>query len=252
MVSCLHEENKIIFEVRDSKHAPLREPLAEQYRRFEESDGADGVAADALSVPILGLVFARDLAAKLGGVLRVSSSAQAGAVLRFELSDSCAATGGESRRVHSSGRAPVRRGAHAKEEPEEPGQGRVLRVLHGTEVADAPLLLRRLLGAGNIEVCSFGTAEELVEQAGQESFDGLILSPTLKNCELPELIGELRRVSGRRDLAAVVISSSFPDELRNELQMLDRVFLLNVPVNFALLSRILRESAGAGKRTQAS
>lgn len=125
-------------------------------------------------------------------------------------------------------------------------------MLHGTEVADAPLLLRRLLGAGNIEVCSFGTAEELVEQAGQESFDGLILSPTLKNCELPELIGELRRVSGRRDLAAVVISSSFPDELRNELQMLDRVFLLNVPVNFALLSRILRESAGAGKRTQAS
>lgn len=89
--------------------------------------------------------------------------------------------------------------------------------------------------------------EELVEQAGQESFDGLILSPTLKNCELPELIGELRRVSGRRDLAAVVISSSFPDELRNELQMLDRVFLLNVPVNFALLSRILRESAGARK-----
>ncbi|WP_418391897.1 sensor histidine kinase [Victivallis lenta] len=252
VVSCLHEENKIIFEVRDSKHAPLREPLAEQYRRFEESDGADGVAADALSVPILGLVFARDLAAKLGGVLRVSSSAQAGAVLRFELSDSCAATGGESRRVHSSGRAPVKRGAHAKEEPEEPGQGRVLRVLHGTEVADAPLLLRRLLGAGNIEVCSFSTAEKLVEQAGQESFDGLILSPTLKNCELPELIGELRRVSGRRDLAAVVISSSFPDELRNELQMLDRVFLLNVPVNFALLSRILRESAGAGKRTQAS
>ena len=251
VVSCLHEENKIIFEVRDSKHAPLREPLAEQYRRFEESDGADGVAADALSVPILGLVFARDLAAKLGGVLRVSSSAQAGAVLRFELSDSCAATGGESRRVHSSGRAPVKRGAHAKEEPEEPGQGRVLRVLHGTEVADAPLLLRRLLGAGNIEVvCS--SAEELVEQAGLESFDGLILSPTLKNCELPELIGELRRVSGRRDLAAVVISSSFPDELRNELQMLDRVFLLNVPVNFALLSRILRESAGAGKRTQAS
>ena len=84
----------------------------------------------------------------------------------------------------------------------------------------------------------------IVEEAGKAV---IVISS-----ELPELIGELRRVSGRRDLAAVVISSSFPDELRNELQMLDRVFLLNVPVNFALLSRILRESAGAGKRTQAS
>ena len=61
------------------------------------------------------------------------------------------------------------------------------------------------------------------------------------------MIGELRRAAGRRDLPVVVIASSFPEEFRRELAALGRVFPLNVPVNFALLGRLIRESVGGGK-----
>jgi len=42
----------------------------------------------------------------------------------------------------------------------------------------------------------------------------------------------------------VVVGSAFSPGLRQELKMLDRVFLMNVPVNFALLGRIIHETAG--------
>ena len=117
---------------------------------------------------------------------------------------------------------------------------------HGTEVADAPLLLGRLLGAQNIDVHSFSSAEKLLEEIRTTAYDVMVLSPTLKGYELPVLIGELRRAAGRRDLPVVVIASSFSDEFRRELIALGRVFPLNVPVNYALLGRLIRESA-AGK-----
>jgi len=246
VLSCLREEGRVVFEVRDSKHAPLREPLAEPYRAFEASGDPEGLAAESQSIPILGLVFARDLAAKLGGSLRVGSSAEAGAVLRFDLSDGCVAKSSEFRHGRStSARVEFARVGSRKEEAEHRRNETPVRVLHGSEVADAPYLLRRLLGPENIEVDSFRSASELVEKAKGGQYDCLILSPTLKNCELRALIEELRRVSGRRDLPAVVVCSVFPEGLRRELEMLDRVFLMNVPVNFALLGRIIHETAGS-------
>ena len=245
--SCFREENKVVFEVRDSKHAPLREPLAEPFRAFEESDDPDGIAVESLSVPILGLVFAKDLAAKLGGALKVFSSGQANAVLRFEISDSCISRSGETRQVRSAGKVLSPPGM--KEARRGSAGGAPVRVLHGSEVADAPLLLGRLLGAQNIDVHSFGSAAELLDEIRKAPCDFLILSPTLKDCELPVLIGELRRAAGRRDLPVAVIGSSFSDEFRRELTALDRVFPMNVPVNYALLGRLIRESAaGRGAR----
>lgn len=246
VLSCLREEGKVVFEVRDSKHAPLREPLAEPYRAFEASADPEGLAAESQSIPILGLVFARDLAARLGGSLRVGSSAEAGAVLRFELSDGCVAKSSEFRHGRStSARVEFSRVGSRREEGERRGSETPVRVLHGSELADSPYLLQRLLGPENIAVDSFRSASELVEKAKGGQYDCLILSPTLKNCELRALIEELRRVSGRRDLPAVVVCSAFPDGLRRELELLDRVFLMNVPVNFALLGRIIHETAGS-------
>lgn len=246
VLSCLREEGRVVFEVRDSKHAPLREPLAEPYRAFEASADPEGLAAESQSIPILGLVFARDLAARLGGSLRVGSSAEAGAVLRFDLSDGCVVKSSEFRHGRStSARVEFPRVGSRREEGERRGSETPVRVLHGSDVADAPYLLRRLLGPENIEVDSFRNASELVERAKGGQYDCLILSPTLKNCELRTLIEELRQASGRRDLPTVVICSMLSDGLRRELEMLDRVFLMNVPVNFALLGRIIHETAGS-------
>ncbi len=243
---CLREEGKVVFEVRDSKHAPLREPLVEPYREFEASMDPEGLAAESLSISILGLVFARDLAARLGGMLQVGTAPDAGAVLRFELSDGCVVKSSEFRHGrNTSGRVEFSREKKRVDGGERRRRETPVRVLHGSDVADAPYLLRRLLGPENIEVDSFRNASELVERAKESEYDCLILSPTLKNCELRALIEELRQVSGRRDLPAVVVCSVFPEGLRRELEMLDRVFLLNVPVNFALLGRIIHETAGS-------
>ena len=248
VLSCFREDHRVMFEVCDSRHAPLREPLAELFRAYEESHDPEASAAENLSISILGLVFARELAAKLGGVLRVFSTERANAVLRFELSDSCVSRSGESLLTRSTGRD------FSPREPESPRrlpppEGKRIQVLHGTEVADAPLLLGRLLGAQNIDVHSFTTAAELLEEIRKAPYDFLVVSPTLKGYELPILIGELRKAAGRRDLPVVVIASSFSDEFRRELASLGRVFPLNVPVNFALLGRLIRESV-AGREVR--
>ena len=241
VLSCFREEHRVVFEVCDSKHAPLREPLAEPFRAFEESHEQEGVAAENLSITILGLVFARELAAKLGGVLKVFSNERSNAVLRFELSDNCVSRNGEVRLVRSAVRDFSHRETKAPHESVS-ASGKPIRVLHGTEVADAPLLLGRLLGAQNIDVHSFSSASELLDEIRRAPYDFMVLSPTLKGYELPVLISELRRAAGRHDLPVVVIASSFPDEFRRELAALGRVFPLNVPVNFALLGRLIRES----------
>lgn len=248
VLSCFREDHRVMFEVCDSRHAPLRESLAELFRAYEESHDPEASAAENLSISILGLVFARELAAKLGGVLRVFSTERANAVLRFELSDSCVSRTGESLLTRSTGRD------FSPREPESPRrlpppEGKRIQVLHGTEVADAPLLLGRLLGAQNIDVHSFTTAAELLEEIRKAPYDFLVVSPTLKGYELPILIGELRKAAGRRDLPVVVIASSFSDEFRRELASLGRVFPLNVPVNFALLGRLIRESV-AGREVR--
>ncbi len=246
VLSCFREDHRVVFEVCDSKHAPLREPLTELFRAYEESHETEGIAAEPLSISILGLVFARELAAKLGGVLKVFSNERANAVLRFELSDNCVSRNGEVPLM----RTPVRDYPQRETEttnPNPPGERERIRVLHGTEVSDAPLLLGRLLGAQNIEVHSFSDANRLFEEVRRTRYDVMVLSPTLRGYELPVLIGELRRAAGRRDLPVVVIASSFPEEFRRELAALGRVFPLNVPVNFALLGRLIRESVGGGK-----
>ena len=45
---CLREEGKVVFEVRDSKHAPLREPLVEPYREFEASMKMSSVIGESM------------------------------------------------------------------------------------------------------------------------------------------------------------------------------------------------------------
>lgn len=251
VLSCLCEDGKVVFEVRDSKHAPLREPLVEPYQAFEAAADPEVFAAESQSVPILGLMFARDLAGKLGGVLRVGTAETASAVLRVELSDGCiAGKNGEFRHLRSTPSRTefLKIGGHGKEEAPagEKRRETPVRVLHASEVADSAYLLRRLLGAENIEVSNFRTADELRKkiQDGKGNFDCLILSSSLKDCELPALIGELRQIAGRRDLPVIVIGSFFSPDQRRDLKMLDRVFLLNIPVNYALLSRLIHEAGG--------
>ena len=112
----------------------------------------------------------RELAAKLGGVLKVFSNERANAVLRFELSDNCVSRNGEVPLM----RTPVRDYPQRETEttnPNPPGEGERIRVLHGTEVSDAPQLLGRLLGAQNIEVHSFSDANRLFEEVRRTRYD---------------------------------------------------------------------------------
>ncbi len=243
VLSCYREDGKVIFEVCDSMHAPLREPVVETFRKFENSVDPQGFAAESQSVPILGLIFARDLAEKLGGSLHVAPSEASAAVIRCELFDGCIAQGAEFRQLRGNvARVEFpKNGTHSDDakKREQP-----IRVLHGSEVADSPYLLKRLLGAEHIDVYSVDCVEKLRKEASAGEFDALILSPSLKGCELSELIAELRQITGRRELPVVVVGDVLSSDLRRDLKALNRVFLLNIPVNYALLSRIIHETAG--------
>ncbi|MDR0931399.1 MAG: hypothetical protein LBM70_00045 [Victivallales bacterium] len=238
--SCFLEENKVIFEVKDSKHATLREPLTELFLSFAKSKDSTDFEVENLSIPILGLVFANDLAVRLGGVMNVYSTEQANAVLRFEISDRYIAQKGESRLAH--GVKPRQTHSKAKETKAVAVTGKKIRVLYCGDDPDAPLMFRRLLENQKIEVDSCANIDELHDRLKSNSYDFVILSRLRLHCDFLMLIEDLRRNTGRRDLPIAVIDIAFSEEFQRELTKLGRVYLMNIPINYALLGRLIREA----------
>ena len=56
----------------------------------------------------------------------------------------------------------------------------------------------------------------------------------------------LRR-AGRRELPAVVVDNQISETLFRQVRALDRVWAMAMPLNYALLARLLRRAAGRGR-----
>lgn len=120
------------------------------------------------------------------------------------------------------------------------------RVLLGSEYPESHEILTRLLAIRAIEITAVDTPEAMVKAAGAEHFDGFLVGGSFRSGNF-ELIGKLRAAAGRRDLPVVVASTFFDDEDRRRLSEMDRVYPMELPLNYELLAQVLRRAAGAGR-----
>ena len=68
-----------------------------------------------------------------------------------------------------------------------------------------------------------------------------------KSCAPAELVERLRQAAGRRELPAVVVDNQISEMLFRQVRSLDRVWAMAMPLNYALLARLLRQAAGRGR-----
>ncbi len=247
-LSCFRESGVLIFEVRDSRLQRCREPLAELFRLH----AGDEVSPDGsgVGVNILGLLFVRDIARKIGGRLTVFESDGANSVLRLEFDAKDMAEEG-ARNGAAAAVRPVS-APHCGElfdTPEEAVTGDAplepIRVLLGSEYPESREILTRLLAVRAIEVICADSPEAMLEAAAKERFDGLIIGGSFKD-DPSGLIGKLREAAGRRELPVVAVSICFSDEEYRRLCETDRVYPMELPINYEFLARVLRRAAGVG------
>ena len=246
MLSCFSDRHMVVFEVRDTRRAACREELAQEFEEFRKCEEAEPLSLDRGSLSVLALCFVRDIAARAGMRLTVRSAADAWSVLRLEMDDKdCRGgqAGARSEMWRSSSAGQI---ALTGSEEEEPG-GVPLRILLGDDNADEAMVITRLLAADSITVDSVDTADAMVEAVKKVSYDGFIMVAPFKSCAPAELVDRLRRAAGRRELPAVVVDNQISETLFRQVRALDRVWAMAMPLNYALLARLLRRAAGRGR-----
>ncbi len=247
MLSCFSERHMVVFEVRDSRRAACREELARDFEAFRKSGESEQLSPDCGSLSVLALCFVRDIAARAGMRLAVRSTAESWSVLRLEMDDKDCRAGQSGARAdqwrsNSAGQLALPEMEKDEEKGAEP-----LRILLGDDNADEAMILTRLLAADALTVDAVDSADEMVHAAEQLSYDGVVMVAPFKSCAPAELIERLRRATGRRELPVVVVDNRISETLFRQVRTLDRVWAMAMPLNYALLTRLLRRAAGRGR-----
>ena len=247
--SCFQERHCVVFEVRDSRHGECREDLVALYREAQDRAAGGAPLEERASVNVLALCFAGDIAEKAGGRFSIDSTAEAQVRLRFELDVKDCCVGEGRSRLEQAELHPFRpswdEAAVAASVLPENGS---LSVLLGDETPFGIKILTRLLGADGIHVTGVHSLEETDRQLRNGGFDAVILSLTLCGNDPGPVIRKLRQAVGGSELPVVVMGALLPPALIRQLNELDRVYALTIPLNYALLARLLYVGRGGGKR----
>lgn len=247
MLSCFSERHMVVLEVRDSRRVPCREELAREFEEFQKMETADAASPTPGSLSVLALCFVRDIAAKAGMRLAVRTTGEACSVLRLELDNK------DCRAGESGARAEQWRSSRTSQldlpGPEEaPEEGRApLRILLGDDNADEAMIITRLLAEDAIAVDAVDSAEAMVQAVEKTAYDGIVMVAPFKSCAPAELVERIRQAAGRRELPVVVVDNRISEMLFRQVRALDRVWAMAMPLNYALLARLLRRAAGRGK-----
>ena len=211
VLSCYSERHRVIFEVRDSHHGVCREELARIYLEHRKNADPSMLYPTSESLGVLGLCFVGDIATRIGCRLEVESTPEA----------------------YSDG---------SSEEPE--GSCTPMKILLGDDNTDEVFILKRILGAELISVTAVDTAEAMQKEAEQGDYDGFVLVAPFRTCDPVELVVQLRRAAGRREVPAVVVVPRLSEERFRQLRELGRAWGMTFPLNYALLAKLLHQAGG--------
>ena len=244
VLSCYSERRRVIFEVRDSHHGVCREELARIYLEHRKNADPSMLYPTSESLGVLGLCFVGDIATRIGCRLEVESTPEAYSILRLELDEKdCAVDSAENRAGNwRSSRSSQSEPDGSSEEPE--GSCTPMKILLGDDNTDEVFILKRILGAELISVTAVDSAEAMQKEAEQGDYDGFVLVAPFRTCDPVELVVQLRRAAGRREVPAVVVVPRLSEERFRQLRELGRAWGMTFPLNYALLAKLLHQAGG--------
>ncbi len=246
--SCFTERHSVVFEVRDSRYGECREDLVTLYREALERNDSGEPLEERASVNVLALCFVHDIAEKAGGRFTIDSGEKAQMILRFELAekDCCSQTGisPQLSRQHS-----IRSGWEeaAVTAPALPVNGS-LKVLLGDDTPFGFEIFDRLLKEYGIQVTAVRRIADMESRLHEGCFDAVILSMSMKSCDPVQAVPQLRLAAGKADLPVVVVGALLTPELMRQLNEMERVYPLTVPLNYELLGRLLYTGKSGAER----
>ncbi len=246
--TCFKERHVVIWEFKDLRRLPPQEAVVESFHHYIANLDPAQPYPEGGSLGVLALCFARDLAALLGGSLQVLSTPQSHMVLRFEIDEiDCVAIG---RSIERSLRSTRQMGAPLLDERRmaaERGSEAIRVLLYDENLAEIRVI-PRVLALENIDADTVESVEAL-RNLSEFNYDAALMIRSNREEELADLIEELRRAAGRRDLPVIVATNRVSEELYRRLRELDRVWQMTQPLNFTLLAKQLHRAAlPAGKR----
>jgi hypothetical protein len=191
-----------------------------------------GAAAGEIPVEVMALGVVHDISRRLHCTLRVLP-VPGGADLVMELPPgACVFEQNKlefsSFEEHAASAPAARRSSAANAAPRK--------VLLWSEDCDESCAITAVLRQSAIAVSCFSSLEKLEDELRSSGGDGIILSPGSFGIDPSETVFKLRKLAGRPNLAAVILSPQMSDEVYRKLGDLDRVTVLIMPINYEMLA----------------
>ncbi|MCQ2379095.1 MAG: hypothetical protein MJ016_07830 [Victivallaceae bacterium] len=112
-----------------------------------------------------------------------------------------------------------------------------LRVLLLDDDDDGIEVLSLIMRRYGIEMTPEKTEEAALERLGREKFDALVVTSPFADCAPGEL---LEKIGARGRCPVIFVSPKFPEAVRRQLEMHDRVFWMTMPLHYELLDEVIR------------
>ena len=228
--TCRGDGHSVEFEAACPVSKRIGDDFAASFAEAAES----GFTADNIPIEILALGVVHDIAERIGCSLAVRKAGDGADFVMKLLPEHCLFDSGKLEFASVVEAVPD---CAAVRRPSRTASGeRRRRVLMWSDDADEAQAVTVVLGQSGILV------ERQPDRAGLErellngSCDGVILSTGAFDTDPNEIVFHLRKISGRPNLAVTVIASQMSDEIFRRLAELDRVTVLIMPINYAMLA----------------
>ena len=228
--TCRGDGHSVEFEA----ECPVSKHIGDDFAASFAEAAEAGFTADNIPIEILALGVVHDIAERIGCSLAVRKAGEGADFVMTLLPEHCLFESGKLEFASSVESVPD---CAAVRRPYRAAAGeRPRRVLMWSDDADEALAVTVVLGESGIRV------ERQTDYAGLEKellngrCDGVILSTGAFDTDPNEIVFRLRKLSGRPNLAVTVIASQMSDDIFRRLAELDRVSVLIMPINYAMLA----------------
>ena len=227
------DAENIYIRVRDSKKLPCRENLSAEFNNFDQ-DHAVFDDYNNLSTTVLGLFFIESELAKLNGKLKVESNQYAHneVSIVFKKIDILSSALDPAASHFKSGEIYTPQNNFSQIAEQKVSDDRAYTVLLAEDNQDNAFVMSEVLKLYDFQVVAQNNSDEILKSVKTQSFDGIILSNSMRHKHLLHLIEEIRTADNGKNIPIAVVASKINQQKKKELKQLGVSFIMLKPINF--------------------
>lgn len=236
------DDDKVYIHVRDSRKSPCRESLSSSYNNFNRKS-ATFEDYKTLSTTVLGLFFIEFELEKIGGKLLVESNEYAynEVVMVFNKVDIFSTANNRKTDEFACGAIyQPKFDASEENEAKVTDSDSHYRVLVCEDNHDNATVIGEMLELYNFQVVAKGNSHEIIKTVSEESFDGIILSNSMRHKHLLCLIEDIHLSDKNKHTPIAVVASKINQQKKKELKSLGVSFIMLKPINFVIFINKLK------------